>query len=1198
MGMIKVLLKGSSIMYTRQNLTVGLILAISMVGISYGTDGILPGDGLSESTAYLIEDLTDFDVFADQANAATYWSSGVYTKLACDPNLAGRPYTTAVIAPDTPDTNYNFNGISFKGVFDGDGHTISNLAIDTAGADNDYLGLFDRIESSGAQVKNLGIENINITGGAYSDHLGGLCGWNYEGTITNCYVTGSVDGSYYLGGLCGKNGDWGNPGGTITNCYADGSVTGGVNSDYLGGLCGENYGTITNCYATGSVTGGDNSWYLGGLCGGNYEGTITNCYATGSVAGGDNSDRLGGLCGYNSYGTITNCYATGAVTGGDSSYYLGGLCGGNHEGTITNCYATGSVAGGDNSDRLGGLCGENYGTITNCYATGSVTGGHHLGGLCGRSDEGAITNCYFYLFSGPDNGWGTALDDLEMQDAVSFAGFDFAGNSNDGEDDYWTIVTGYCPKLTWQTDNGPLVPSPPVTTLSGSGYSYDPFQVNSYADFTEFRTNSSLRCGYYILTVDIDLSGDNFTTAVIDGVFGGHFDGNGHIIRNITIDTAGANNDYLGLFGIISASVSNLGIENINITGGADSHRLGGLCGYNYRGTITNCYSTGSVTGGADSHLLGGLCGHNDEGTITNCYATGAVTGGYDAGSLGGLCGINYGTITNCYATGLVNGGNSSNSLGGLCGSNVGTITNCYATGSVTGDDLLGGLCGCNSDTITNCYATGSVAGGDGSCRLGGLCGAVRGGTITNCYATGLVTGGDNSYCLGGLCGYNASGTITNCYALGLVTGGNDSYALGGLCGENSEGTITNCFWDVETSGIGSEGDDNYGATGKTTEQMQTQSTFTDANWDFTNETANGTNQIWQIPTEGGYPVLSNFNGYTPVLLSGNGTEASPYLINNAAELGAIYHYNSNACFRLQSDVDLTGIQWSTVILPTFGGCFDGNGYVIYNMYIEGSGYLGLFGTISGSSAEVKNLGVENINITGGDDSDYLGGLCGCNYYGTITNCYTTGSLAGGYNSRYLGGLCGWNVGTITNCYATGSVTGGDNSWYLGGLCGRNSDTITNCYATGSVTGGDSSYLLGGLCGGSADTITHCFWDVETSGIGIEGDDNCGATGKTTEQMQTESTFTDANWDFSVVPVWHMPFEAIGYPMLGWQKDIPGDFTGRYGVDLVDFAVLAETWPLSSGQTGYNDLCDLIDNDMIDLNDLAVFAQNWLTGKM
>ena len=73
-----------------------------------------------------------------------------------------------------------------------------------------------------------------------------------------------------------------------------------------------------------------------------------------------------------------------------------------------------------------------------------------------------------------------------------------------------------------------------------------------------------------------------------------------------------------------------------------------------------------------------------------------------------------------------------------------------------------------------------------------------------------------------------------------------------------------------------------------------------------------------------------------------------------------------------------------------------------------------------------------------------------------------------------------------------------------------------------------------------------------------------------------------------------MPFEAIGYPMLGWQKDIPGDFAGRYGVDMVDFAVLADTWSLSSGQTDYNDLCDLMDDDTIDINDLAVFAENWL----
>ncbi len=443
-----------NIMCIRQNLVVSLVLVISMVGVSYGAGGNLPGDGLSESTAYRIEDLADFDEFAGNSS---YWASGVYTKLTCDINLTGKPpYTTAVIAPD--------GGSYFEGIFDGNGHIISNLTIDTAGAGNDYLGLFGQIEGSGAEVKNLGLENINITGGNYSDYLGSLCASN-SGTIGNCYATGAIIGDERLGGLCASNS------GTITNCYTACSIVGGADSYSFGGLCAFNNGTITNCYATCSVTGGDDSRHLGGLCAFN-NGIITNCYATGSVTGGDNSSSLGGLCGYNE-DTITNCYATGAVTG---------------------------------ADWLGGLCGYNGGTITNCYATGPVTGGGYLGGLCGCNAD-PITNCYFYLLSGPDNGLGTALDNIEMQEAGSFVGFDFADNSNDGQDDYWTIVDGYCPKLTWQTDDGPLVPSPPVTTLSGSGYSYNPFQINSYADFTEFRTNGSLRCGYYILTIDIDLSG-------------------------------------------------------------------------------------------------------------------------------------------------------------------------------------------------------------------------------------------------------------------------------------------------------------------------------------------------------------------------------------------------------------------------------------------------------------------------------------------------------------------------------------------------------------------------------------------------------------------------------------------------------------------------------------------------------------------
>ncbi len=299
-----------------------LVMAV-MVGSTtlWAAGGVLPGGG-TEGDPYLVEDLADFDRFADDPN---YWDGGVYTTLACDPNLADRPYTTAVIAPDTPDTSDGFDGTPFEGIFDGDDHVISNLTIDTVGADNDYLGLFGDISGSSAEVKNLGMENVNITGGDDSFVLGGLCGVN-GGTITNCYSGGSVigeAGSSHLGGLCGAN--WF---GTITNCYSESSVTGGY---YVGGLCGTNTdGTITNCYSGGSVT--SDEWHLGGLCGGN-NGEITNCYSEGSVTGGD---YVGGLCGWNwSRGTITNCYSGGSVTG--DVWLPSGLCDLN-DNIITNCF--------------------------------------------------------------------------------------------------------------------------------------------------------------------------------------------------------------------------------------------------------------------------------------------------------------------------------------------------------------------------------------------------------------------------------------------------------------------------------------------------------------------------------------------------------------------------------------------------------------------------------------------------------------------------------------------------------------------------------------------------------------------------------------------------------------------------------------------------------------------------------------------
>ena len=130
---------------------------------------------------------------------------------------------------------------------------------------------------------------------------------------------------------------------------------------------------------------------------------------------------------------------------------------------------------------------------------------------------------------------------------------------------------------------------------------------------------------------------------------------------------------------------------------------------------------------------------------------------------------------------------------------------------------------------------------------VGGLAGI--GGDVSNCYSTGDVTGGYNA---GGLMGSNG-GSVVNCYSIADVSGIDD---VGGLLGSNS-GSVFNCFWDTETQSHGvtdSIGDDKgtvAKVAGLPTTQMQTESTFTSAGWDFSAESANGTSETWQMPSGG-----------------------------------------------------------------------------------------------------------------------------------------------------------------------------------------------------------------------------------------------------------------------------------------------------------------------------------------------------------
>ena len=135
--------------------------------------------------------------------------------------------------------------------------------------------------------------------------------------------------------------------------------------------------------------------------------------------------------------------------------------------------------------------------------------------------------------------------------------------------------------------------------------------------------------------------------------------------------------------------------------------------------------------------------------------------------------------------------------------------------------------------------------------------------------------------------------------------------------------------------------------------------------------------------------------------------------------------------------------------------------------------------------------------------------------------------------------------------------------------------------------------------------MNNCFWDTDTTGtangVGYQIPDPNGFIGKNTLEMQTRTTSTDTGWDFvgeninGSDDIWRMCVDGVSYPKLWWEF-AEGDFACGDGVDFVDFTVLADTWNLSIGQTGYNDKCDLTRDNTIDFDDLAVFVEYWLDG--
>ncbi len=300
----------------------------------------------------------------------------------------------------------------FTGVFNGNYFTISNLTYNSMDDDR-CIGLFSFIKL-GAEIRNLGLIDPVIYAPNSPDRVGALVGFNYGGTlINNCYITG-------------------------------GNITG---RDYVGGLIGQCEGEVRNCH-TDTQTNGRN--YVGGLCGGTGYSFIGDCYTKGIING---IYSTGGLIGLNYRSEIKRCFSN-AYTIGELN--TGGLVGRNgNDAKIYNCYSAGNV---DGLDISGGLVGANQNDlekalVSKCYSSATVTNTSNSGALIGIQSGGSETIKSFWnevinpsldgISNSPDdpNAIGISVTEMQTQSTFTDYGWDFLGESTNGENDIWRMCT-------------------------------------------------------------------------------------------------------------------------------------------------------------------------------------------------------------------------------------------------------------------------------------------------------------------------------------------------------------------------------------------------------------------------------------------------------------------------------------------------------------------------------------------------------------------------------------------------------------------------------------------------------------------------------------------------------------------------------------------------------------------------------------
>ena len=227
--------------------------------------------------------------------------------------------------------------VSFKGIFDGKGKDIKGLTITASSGEN--FGLFGVMNGDAALVRNVRLTRVDIEC-PNSVFVGGIVGRIYIGSVSSCYVSGTIAGKNSIGGITGI---FNSKNHSITDCYTTGTITGlQEGQSIIGGIVGENSGQVENCYSTANVTTTGNA--VGGIVGINRGGFINHCYSTGTISGTYKTGGIAGTCWNNP--KITGCIALNAeVKANDTEETRFGRISGTLEfsdpitGIIENCHA-------------------------------------------------------------------------------------------------------------------------------------------------------------------------------------------------------------------------------------------------------------------------------------------------------------------------------------------------------------------------------------------------------------------------------------------------------------------------------------------------------------------------------------------------------------------------------------------------------------------------------------------------------------------------------------------------------------------------------------------------------------------------------------------------------------------------------------------------------------------------------------------